>query len=41
MQLRSDTGTCTVPAPDHPELRVGTLRSIIRQSGVPREASEA
>jgi predicted RNA binding protein YcfA (HicA-like mRNA interferase family) len=41
MQLRSEAGTRTVPVPDHPELRVGTLRSIIRQSGVPREAFEA
>ena len=40
MQLRSETGTRTVPVPDHAELRVGTLRSIIRQSGVPREAFE-
>lgn len=28
--------TVTVPIPDHQELRKGTLRSIIRQSGVPR-----
>ena len=40
MQLHSETGTRTVPVPDHPELRVGTLRSIIRQSGVSREAFE-
>jgi len=40
MQLRSETGTRTVPVPDHPELRIGTLRSIIRQSGVPREEFE-
>jgi predicted RNA binding protein YcfA (HicA-like mRNA interferase family) len=40
MQLRSETGTRTVPVPDHSELRVGTLRSIIRQSGVPREEFE-
>jgi len=31
-----DTGTTTVPVPDHKELRVGTLRAIIRQSGIPR-----
>jgi predicted RNA binding protein YcfA (HicA-like mRNA interferase family) len=40
MQLRTEQTTRTVPVPDHPELRVGTLRSIIRQSGVPREAFE-
>jgi predicted RNA binding protein YcfA (HicA-like mRNA interferase family) len=27
-------GTITVPVPDHAELRTGTLRSIIRQSGL-------
>jgi predicted RNA binding protein YcfA (HicA-like mRNA interferase family) len=41
MQRRGEAGTRTVPVPDHPELRVGTLRSIIRQSGVPRAAFEA
>ena len=33
-------GTVTVPVPDHGELRVGTLMSIIRQSGVPRSEFE-
>ncbi|MCG8449999.1 MAG: type II toxin-antitoxin system HicA family toxin [Pirellulales bacterium] len=33
-------GTTTVPVPDHKELRRGTLRSIIRQSGVPRSEFE-
>ena len=32
--------TVTVPVPDHSELRVGTLLSIIRQSGVPRSEFE-
>jgi len=36
MQRMTDEATITVPVPDHDELRVGTLRSIIRQSGVPR-----
>ena len=40
MQRRSERGTVTVPVPDHAELRVGTLLSIIRQSGVPRAAFE-
>ncbi|MGO9599317.1 MAG: type II toxin-antitoxin system HicA family toxin [Isosphaeraceae bacterium] len=35
MQARNESGTTTVPVPDHKELRFGTLRSIIRQSGVP------
>lgn len=41
MQLRTATGTVTVPVPNHPELRQGTLRSIIRQSGLPRTLFEA
>jgi predicted RNA binding protein YcfA (HicA-like mRNA interferase family) len=40
MQKRTDAGSTTVPAPDHPELRPGTLRSIIRQTGLPREIFE-
>lgn len=36
----TDTGTRTVPVPDHPELRIGTLQSIIRQSGLPRDLFE-
>lgn len=40
MQLASAEGTITVPVPDHKELRSGTLRSIIRQSGVPRSEFE-
>lgn len=36
MQRVTGEGTTTVLVPDHRELRVGTLRSIIRQSGVPR-----
>jgi len=30
----------SIPVPDHKELRIGTLRSIIRQSGVPRSEFE-
>lgn len=41
MQRTTQAGTTTVPVPDHKELRPGTLRSIIRQSGVPREEFEA
>jgi len=36
MQRKDDGGTTTVPVPDHRELKMGTLRSIIRQSGLPR-----
>jgi predicted RNA binding protein YcfA (HicA-like mRNA interferase family) len=41
MQRRTPTGTVTVPVPDHPELKIGTLLSIIRQSGVPRVEFES
>lgn len=40
MQRRTTTGTTTVPAPDHREVRIGTLQSIIRQSGLPRALFE-
>jgi len=40
MQRREPDSTVTVPVPDHKELRRGTLRSIIRQSGVPRSFFE-
>jgi predicted RNA binding protein YcfA (HicA-like mRNA interferase family) len=36
MQLRTAGSTITVPVPDHPEIRTGTVLSIIRQSGLPR-----
>lgn len=41
MQRRGGDTTTTVPVPDHKELRIGTLLSIIRQSGLPRELFEA
>lgn len=34
MQKRTPEGTITVPVPDHKEIKVGTLQSIIRQSGI-------
>jgi predicted RNA binding protein YcfA (HicA-like mRNA interferase family) len=40
MQRRTDAGSVTVPVPDHRELAIGTLQSIIRQSGVPRTEFE-
>ncbi|MEK7371113.1 MAG: type II toxin-antitoxin system HicA family toxin [candidate division NC10 bacterium] len=41
MQRRTPEGTVTVPVPDHRELALGTVVSIIRQSRVPREEFEA
>jgi predicted RNA binding protein YcfA (HicA-like mRNA interferase family) len=40
MQLRDEQVTLSVPVPDHKEIRSGTLRSIIRQSGLPRKLFE-
>ena len=40
MQKRSAETTVTVPVPDHAELRIGTLLSIIRQSGLARTLFE-
>jgi len=40
MQRRTDAGSITVPVPDHRELAIGTLLSIIRQSGIPRAEFE-
>ncbi len=37
MRKRLDGGTITVPVPLHRTVRIGTLQSIIRQSGIPRE----
>jgi predicted RNA binding protein YcfA (HicA-like mRNA interferase family) len=41
MQCRTVTGTVTVPVPDHYEIRLGTLQSIIRQSGIARSEFES
>jgi predicted RNA binding protein YcfA (HicA-like mRNA interferase family) len=41
MQRRTADSTITVPVPDHREIRIGTLQSIIRQSGVPRALFES
>jgi predicted RNA binding protein YcfA (HicA-like mRNA interferase family) len=37
MQRRRERGTITVPVPLHRSVRIGTLQSIIRQSGISRE----
>ena len=34
-------GTITVPVPDHKEIRIGTLLSIIRQSDIPHTEFES
>ncbi|MPR35645.1 type II toxin-antitoxin system HicA family toxin [Salmonirosea aquatica] len=40
MQKKSGTSTLTVPVPNHAEIRIGTLQSIIRQSGISKEQFE-
>jgi len=41
MQKIIPGSTITVPVPDHPQLKIGTLQSIIRQSGIPRSEFES
>jgi predicted RNA binding protein YcfA (HicA-like mRNA interferase family) len=41
MQKKIAQGTITVPVPDHNEIRIGTLQSIIRQSGLSRGEFES
>lgn len=36
MQKKLGESTVTVPVPDHKEIKLGTLSSIIRQSGLSR-----
>ena len=40
MQKKTEDSTITIPVPNHSEIRIGTLLSIIRQSGIPREKFE-
>lgn len=40
MQKQTDKTTVTVVVPNYTELRIGTLQSIIRQSGLPRSLFE-
>ena len=40
MQKLEGGRTTTVPVPNHKELRPGTLRSIVRQSGLQKTAFE-
>ena len=41
MQKRESDSTITVPVPNHSSIRVGTLKSIIRQSQLPSSLFEA
>ncbi|MBA2378020.1 MAG: type II toxin-antitoxin system HicA family toxin [Blastocatellia bacterium] len=41
MQMKVDSSTVTVPVPLHSEIRIGTLQSIIRQSGLSRSEFES
>ena len=40
MQKREGETTVTIPVPDHAEIKIGTLLSIVRQSGLPRAVFE-
>jgi predicted RNA binding protein YcfA (HicA-like mRNA interferase family) len=40
MQKQPEDSTITVPVPNYSEIRIGTLQSIIRQSGLPRSLFE-
>ncbi|HCU23672.1 MAG TPA: hypothetical protein DF383_01545, partial [Deltaproteobacteria bacterium] len=40
MQKKTESSTITVPVPNHREVRMGTLHSIIRQSCLPKSLFE-
>ena len=40
MQQQTNEATVTVVVPNYVELRIGTLQSVIRQSGLPRSLFE-
>ena len=40
MQKKEKDTTTTVPVPNHPEIKIGTLKSIIRQSKLSRDLFE-
>jgi len=40
MQKVFENSTITVPVPNHKEIKIGTLQSIIRQSNLPRSIFE-
>jgi predicted RNA binding protein YcfA (HicA-like mRNA interferase family) len=41
MQKKLADDTITVPVPEHHEIKIGTLQSIIRQSGIPKTEFES
>lgn len=41
MQKRTPDATVTVVVPDHKQIRIGTLASIVRQSRLPRSCFES
>lgn len=41
MQKRFENSTITIPVPNHSELRIGTLLSIIRQSTLAKQLFES
>nr|NJM04827.1 type II toxin-antitoxin system HicA family toxin [Desulfobacula sp.] len=40
VQKKISDNTITIPVPDHKEIKIGTLQSIIRQSGLSRKEFE-
>lgn len=40
MQKRTEDSTITIPVPNHKQIKIGTLLSIIRQSGLPKSLFE-
>ncbi|WP_291460026.1 type II toxin-antitoxin system HicA family toxin [Desulfobacula sp.] len=40
MQKKIPGSTVTVPVPDHKEIKIGTLQSVIRQAGLSRKEFE-
>ncbi len=40
MQKKIDDSSITIPVPNYSEIKIGTLQSIIRQSGLPRSFFE-
>ena len=41
MQKQTDNSTITIPVPNHKEIAIGTLQSIIRQSQLPKSLFES
>jgi predicted RNA binding protein YcfA (HicA-like mRNA interferase family) len=40
MQKKTENTTITVPVPNHSEIKIGTLQSIIRQSQIAKQEFE-